>query len=344
MKFQPPIPEPDSSAMQAAVYTAYGPPEVLGIETVARPVPGDNDILVRVRAAAVNATDVIFRRGRPLIARATVGFFKPKKKIPGEVFSGVVAAVGRKVRRFKTGDAVFGSAGEEFGAYAQYKCLPEDGVLAPKPANMSHAEAAAVCDGSLTALFFLRNKAALGPGRKILINGASGSNGTAAVQLAKHFAAHVTGVCSSANVDLVASLGADRVIDYTREEIRHDGNAYDTVFDAVGKCSFSRCRKVLTSDGIYLTTVLTPAIVLQAIWTSRFSRQKAAIAFAGLQPAGERTKDLHLIRDLIEAGRLKAVIDRRYPLEQIAEAHRYVEKGHKKGSVVLILEKARISN
>jgi NADPH:quinone reductase-like Zn-dependent oxidoreductase len=225
-----------------------------------------------------------------------------------------------------------------FGAYAEYKCMPEGGALAIKPTNMSFEEAASVPNGALTALPFLRDKGKIQNGQTVLIYGASGSVGAAAVQLAKYYATEVTGVCSTANLEWVKSLGADQVIDYTQEDFTENGKTYDIIFDTVGKCSFSKCKGSLTDDGIYLATVPTPVIMLQAIWPVKSGSKKVTFVAAGLRPAREKIKDLVFLTELIEAGKIKPVIDRCYPLEQIAEAHRYVEKGHKKGNVVITVE------
>jgi NADPH:quinone reductase-like Zn-dependent oxidoreductase len=253
----------------------------------------------------------------------------------GTSLAGEIEAVGKDVNRFQPGDQVFGTTAPDFGTYAEYTCLPEDGVLAIKPANISYEEAAAICDGTFTALPILRDEGDLQPGQRVLINGASGAVGSFAVQLAKQFGAEVTGVCSSANLELVKSLGADHVIDYTTADFTHSDQTYDLIFDAVGKSSFSRCKKVLAPGGIYLTIVISMAIFPQMLWTSLAGSKKAKIAFTGLRSTAEKVKDLALIKELVEAGRLKATIDRRYPLEQIAEAHGYVEQGHKKGNVVI---------
>jgi len=266
------------------------------------------------------------------------GFRKPRNKILGHELAGEIESVGKEVKLFRKADQVFGSTGLGSGTYAEYICLPEDGVLVIKPANMTFEEAAAVPSGALTALPFLRDKANIQSGQKILINGASGSVGTYAVQLAKYFGAEVTGISSTVNLELIKSLDADEVIDYTKDDFTKNGQTQDIIFDAVGKSSFSRCKNLLKHRGIYLTTVLTPAILLQMLWTSKIGNKKAMIAFTGLRPAIEKTKDLIFFKELIEAGKIKSVIDRRYPLEQTAEAHRYIEKGHKKGNVVITLE------
>ena len=230
---------------------------------------------------------------------------------------------------------MFGTAGTGFGAHAEYLCLGEAGVVASKPTTLSYEEAVAICDGALTALVFLRDEAHIQRGHKVLIYGASGAVGAASVQLARDFGADVTGVCSTANAAMVQSLGADTVIDYTAEDFTTNGQTYDIIFDAVGKSSFSRCKGSLTPGGVYLATVPTPAILLQTVWTARTGRKKAIFTTAGLK---QTKANLVFLSDLVEAGKLQAVIDRRFPLEHMAQAHRYVEKGHKKGSVVITVE------
>ena len=323
--------------VKAVVYHRYGSPDVLGLEEVAKPTPGDDEVLIRIHAAAVTAADCAIRNG-DFTARLAFGLIRPRKTILGTEFAGEIEAVGKDVERFREGDQVFAANGAGFGAHAEYICLPEDGALASKPVNVTYEEAAAICEGALTALPFLRDKGKIQSGQEVLINGASGSVGTSAVQLAKYFGAEVTGVCSAANLGLVRSLGADRVIDYTREDFTNSGRTYDIIFDAVGKSSFSRCKNSLKQGGIYLSTVPTPAILLQMLWTSKIGGKKAMIAFTGLRPPGEQAKDLVLLKELVEAGKIRAVIDRRYPLDQTAEAHRYVGKGHKKGNVVITVE------
>ena len=256
------------------------------------------------------------------------GFLKPRNPILGQELAGEIEAAGRDVTRFKPGDQVYGM--DMFGAYAEYKCMPENGALAIKPANMSYAEAASVPNGALTALPFLRDKGKIQGGQTVLIYGASGSVGAAAVQLARYYGAEVTGVCSTANLELVRSIGAEQVIDYTQEDFTENGRTYDIIFDTVGKCSFSECKGSLTDEGIYLATVPTPVMMLQALWPAKSGSKKVKFIAAGLRPAREKIKDLDFLTELIEAGKLKPVIDRCYPLEQIAEAHRYVGRGIKK--------------
>ncbi len=320
--------------MKAIVYTKYGSPDVLQFKDIEKPTPKDNEILIRVYETIVTPTDIANRTGDPFMIRFFSGLLRPKH-IPGSDLAGVIESVGKDVTIFKKGDQVFGSASPATGAHAEYICLPDKGVVALIPGNMNFEGTAGICDAAMTALTFLREEANIQSGQKILIKGASGSVGTFAVQLAKHFGAEVTGVCSSANVELVKSLGADKVIDYTQEDFTKNGQFYDIVFDAVGKSSFPHCKSSLKHGGIYLTTVPTLAIILQMLWTSKIGSKKAVFAATGLNQSREK---LDFLKELLEEGTIKSVIDRRYPLEQIAEAHSYVEKGHKKGNVVITLE------
>ena len=320
--------------MKAIVCTKYGPPEVLQLQEVEKPVPKDNEVLIKVHAATATTAGLQGRTGKPFFARLVTGLTKPKKNILGIELAGEIEAVGVDVKLFKEGDQVFGMTGVALGAYAEFKCMPEDGALLIKPANRTYEQSVAVVEGGLTALNFLRNKANIHSGQKVLINGASGSVGTASIQVAKYFGADVTGVCSTTNLELVKSLGADMVIDYTKEDFTKNGQTYDIIFDTVGKSSFSRCKGSLKQKGIYLDSAGV-ATLLPMLWTSMFGSKKAVISATYLRPASEITKDLIFLKELIETGKIKSVIDRRYPLEQMAEAHRYVEKGRKKGNVVI---------
>ncbi len=323
--------------MKAAIYTKYGSPDVLKLKEVEKPTPQDNEVLIKIHATTVTAVDSIFRRGNQIAARLFTGPLKPKMATLGSELAGEIVAIGKDVTQFKVGDQIFGTTAD-FGAHAEYICLPEDAALIKKPENMTYKEAAALCD--ITALPFLRDGGNIKPGQKILINGASGGIGTVAVQLARRLGAEVTGVCSSANVELVKSLGADEVIDYARADFTQNGKTYDIIFDTVGKSSFSHSKRVLKAGGVYLTPVISLPLLLQMLWTSIIGSKKAKIVFAGLRPASEQIKDLTFLRELFEAGQLKAVIDKTYPLEQIAEAHRQVDKGHKRGSLVITVEHA----
>ena len=312
--------------MKAIIYTKYGPPEVLQLKEVDKPTPKDNEVVIRIFATTVTSGEPKMRSADPFVVRFFAGFLKPKKTILGTELAGEIEAVGRAVQLFKVGDKVFGSAGMSFGAYAEYVCLPEDGVLAIKPANMSYQEAASVPFGALSALYFLR-KADIQSGQKVLIYGASGSLGTYAVQLAKYYGAEVTGVCSTTNIEMVTSLGAKTVIDYTKGDFTNTDDTFDVIFDTVGKTSFSSCKKLLKKKGFFLTAaggLIVPK--LRGLFTSK-------TIIGGI--AKDRAEDLIFIKELIEKGQLKPVIDRTYPLEQIVEAHGYVEKGHKKGNVII---------
>lgn len=304
--------------MKAVVYTKYGPPEVLHLTELVKPTPKDNEVLIKVYATTAHIGDTRMRSftvppGMWLFARLFLGVFGPKRQVLGMELAGDVESVGKNVTRFKPGDPVFASTSSvNFGGYAEYKCIPEDGMLAIKPNNLTYEEAAAAPNGMVTALRCLR-KANIQPKQKVLIYGASGSVGTNAVQIAKHhFGADVTGVCSSANVELVKSLGADAVVDYTREDFTERGQTYDVIFDSVGKLAPATGKQALKPTGVYLNV----------------------IADSG---RGEKIEEFLAVKRLIEEGKLRPVIDRSYPLEQIVEAHRYVDQGHKKGHVVIVV-------
>lgn len=314
--------------MKAMVYEKFGPPEVLQLKEVPKPIPNDNEVLIRVYASAVTIEEPGWRK-----SPGFNGIFKPRNPILGEEFAGEIEAVGQAVTKFKPGEAVFGI--DSFGAHAEYKCIAETKALVLKSDNISFEEAAAIPNGALTALPFLRDKGNIRSGQKVLINGASGSVGSAAVQLAKHFGAQVTAVCSKDNLEWVKALGADQVVDYTREDFTENGEAYDIIFDAVGKRSFSECKRSLTESGVYLTTVPSAGVMLKAILPVGNTGKTEKFLAAGLRPPGEKARDLAFLAELIEAGQFKAVIDRRYPLEELAEAHRYVAQRHKKGNVVI---------
>lgn len=324
--------------MKAVVCTRYGPPEVLQLHEVAKPTPRHNEVLIRIHATVVTAGDCkVSLRGQPFFSRVVTGRFAtglrtPRTTIFGFELAGEIEAVGRDVTRYKKGDMIFGGTTLRLGAHAEYICLPEDGPIAIKPTNMAYEEAAAIVEGAMTALPCLRDLAKIQKGQQVLIIGASGSTGTAAVQLARYFGAEVTGVCSTVNLELVKSLGADRVIDYTQEDFTQNGQTYDVIFAIAGNSTFSRCRDSLKPEGVYLTDKPTLAVIPHIL---KLNRKRAILAYTGVRSASAKCKDLAFIRELIEAGKLKVVIDRCYPLEQIVEAYRYVEKGHKKGNVVI---------
>jgi NADPH:quinone reductase-like Zn-dependent oxidoreductase len=322
--------------MKAIVQTAYGPPEVLQFKEVVKPTPKHNEVLIKVYATTVTAGDSRLRGLNfpilPRLPQRMIGFIKTNK-IPGMELAGEIESVGNDVTLFRKGDQVFASTGIYTGSYAEYVCLPEDGQVALKPTNMTYEEAAAVPIGGLTALWFLRDKGNIQNGHKVLINGASGSIGTFAVQLAKYYGAEVTGVCSTTNLEFVKSLGADKVIDYTKKDFTESGETYDIILDAVSKSSFSRCKSSLKPRGFYLVTVPSLASILQMLWTSKVGSKK--VIFGG---EGGKTENLVFLKELIDSEKIKSVIDRIYPLEQTAEAHKYVDKGHKKGNVVITME------
>lgn len=320
--------------MKAVVYTKYGPPDVLQIKELEKPTPKAKEILIKTHATTVTSGDWRARSlavpvGFGLIARLIFGVFRPRQPILGTELAGEVEAVGKNVSKFKVGDQVFAFGGIGMGCYAEYKCMPEDGAVARKPPNLTYDEAAALSFGGTTAVdFFRRGK--LRRGEKVLINGASGGVGTAAVQLAKHFGADVTGVCSTANVALVRSLGATQVIDYTQEDFTKNGETYDVIVDTAGTAPFSRSKDSLKKRGRLLLVLGGLPDMLMAPWVSLASGKKVIAV-----PASERVEDLRFLAELAVAGKYKPVIDRHYPFEQIAKAHRYVETGHKKGNVVI---------
>ena len=318
--------------MKAVIYEQYGLPEVLQLKEIEKLVPKSNEVLIKVYASAVNSGDVRLRKADPFAVRLMVGLVRPKLKVLGIVFAGIIEDVGSKVTLFKKGDQVYGTSVKTFGAYAEYLCLPQDGVMAKKPANLSYEEAAVIPFGGTTALHFLK-KANIQKGQSILIYGASGAVGTSAIQLAKYFGAEVTAVCSTTNMALVKSLGADRVIDYTKTDFSKEEIAYDIILDAVGKSIFSNCIKSLQKNGYYLRMVhMSFSPLIKGLWITLTSQRKV---IGGVTK--ETSEDLVFLNQLIEAGQLKPVIDKSYPLEQIAEAHRYVDRGHKKGNVSITI-------
>lgn len=317
--------------MKAIVYTKYGSPNVLQLKEIEKPEPKHNEILIRIKATAVNSGDIRLRKADPFAVRLFFGLFKPKINILGGVFSGEIESIGSEVQRFKEGDEVFGHTDMSFGTYAGYKCFPENGSIALKPTTISHQEAAVIPFGGVTALHFLK-KANIQQGQTVLVFGASGAVGTAAVQLAKHFGAIVTGVCSTANIDLVQSLGADKVIDYTQEDFTKNGETYDVIFDTVNKISISDSLQSLNSYGTLILSAAGLKEMFEANWKLITSSKKIKVVTGIISHSAE---DINFLKTLIEAGQLKPVIDRTYSLEQMKDAHTYVEKGHKKGNVAI---------
>jgi len=323
--------------MKAIVCTKYGSPEVLQLKEVEKPIPKNNEILVKIYAIPIATEDPLQRKGKPYFTRIFLGFAKPKKNILGAEFAGKIEAVGKDVKLFKKGDQVFGHSGFSLGCYAEYVCIHEEGLLLIKPPNITNEEAAPIC-ASMAAWNFLKAMANIQRGQKVLINGASGSVGSAAVQIAKAFGAKITGVCSTPNMEFVKSLGVDKVIDYSKEDFTKNGQIYDIIFDVAGKSTFSQCKNSLKKRGIYLCPVLKLSILLQMFWTKMFSSKKVMFSATGLQSLPKRLSSLKEIVKLFEAGQLKIKIGKIYHLEQIAEAHRYIEKGHKKGNVIIIMK------
>jgi NADPH:quinone reductase-like Zn-dependent oxidoreductase len=323
--------------MRAIVYERYGPPEVLQLKKVEKPTPKDNEVLIKIHATTVTSGDwrvrsLIVPTGFKLIIRLVFGVFKPKQPILGSELAGVIESIGKDVHKFQIGDQVFAFSDAAMGCYAEYKCMPEDGAIALKPANLSYEEAAALSFGGTTALDFLR-RGKLQIGEKVLVNGASGGVGTAAVQLAKHFGAEVTAVCSAANIELVRSLGANRVIDYTQEDFTQNGELYDVIIDTTGTAPFSRSKVSLQQKGRLLMVLAGLPDMLQTLWILMTSSKKVV---AG--PVASGAADLRFLAELAAAGEFKPVIDRCYPFEQMVEAHRYVDTGRKQGNVVVTLE------
>lgn len=328
--------------MKAITYTEYGSPDVLQLREIAKPAPKDGEILIRIRATRVNYGDMLARKfgsittkefNMPgiflLPTRLEFGIRKPKKYILGSEFSGEVESVGKDVKRFKVGDAVFGYRGPSFGAYAEYLCMPESGLVTHKPANMSFEEAALIPYGALTALSHFK-KVSIQPGQKVLIIGASGGIGSAGMQLAKYFGAEVTGVCGTAKLEFVKALGADKIIDYTKENVTQSGEKYDLIYDILGKSSFEKCQSILTPKGILLYASFKVKQLIQMMQTSKSTGRKVICTFSS-----ENLDDLNFIKGLVEAGKYKTLIDKRFPLEETAEAHRYYESGKNTGNVVI---------
>jgi len=322
--------------MKAMVAIGYGSPDVLRLMEVDKPMPKENEVLVKVHASSATQADSQMRTGKPYIARLFTGIKKPKNAIPGTGFSGEVETVGDKVQSFKPGDNVFGETTLGFSTNAEYVSVPENSVILHLPDSMSYMEASTICDGHLTSINFLKNIAHIAPGQKILVNGASGSLGSAAVQLAKYMGAEVTGVCSTRNVGLVKSLGADFVVDYTKEDFALQNKQYDVIYDTIGKLSFRKCKNALTPKGLFLSPVLKFSLIIQMLTTSFIGSKKAKFGATGLSSDTELRQLLEALVEIFKEGKIGTVIDRRFPLEKLEEAHRYIATGHKKGNVVII--------
>lgn len=320
--------------MKAVIYKKYGPPEVLQLVEIEKPIPAKNEVLIKIKATSVTNADCFMRRADTFFSRIVLGIFKPKNRyqILGTEFSGIIELVGKDVKEWKSGDEIFGFRGFGTGCYAEYKCMLSSGSLAKKPMNITYEEAASMVDGATTALFFLKYKAKIKSGQKVLINGASGSIGSFAVQLSKYFNTEVTGVCSTKNMEMVKALGADKVIDYTKEDFIQRNESYDIIFDTVSKNSFSKCKSVLTPNGQYIDTAVSFTRIMQSLWTKWLSKKKLIFGMSV-----NKTEALNFIKGLVENGKLKTIIDGYYTLEQITEAHAYVESGHKKGNIVIKL-------
>jgi len=321
--------------MKAVLVTKYGGPEVLQVQEVPTPTIGENEVLIRIHAAAINNTDPVFRKGEPFISRLFTGLLKPKQSIPGDVLAGEIAEIGKSVTKFKVGEHVFGYSTDTLGAHAEYKCLPEDSAIINIPENINYTEAAGIVDGGHTALVFLRDKGKISNTQKILIYGASGSVGTAAIQIALSYGAEVIGVCSTQNLEMVKALGAKRVIDYTKIDFTQEDEIYDIIFDAVAKKSFSQCEKALSENGVYLTTFPTPSVLFKGLFQSKAKGKRALFVAAGMKSVIHKIENLHYLSELIINNQLKTIIDREYSMNDIEEAHKYVETGHKKGNVVI---------
>lgn len=325
-----------TKTMKATVAIRYGSPDVLRFQEVEKPTPMAHEVLVSVKTASATRADTMMRTGKPYIARLFVGISKPKKAIPGTGFAGIVEQVGKDVTNFNVGDHVFGETAFGFSTNAEYLTISENGVILHMPENLDFPEAASFCDGHLTSYNFLKEIAQVKPGQKVLINGASGALGTSAIQIAKFMDAHVTAVCSGRNTGLVKSLGADEAIDYQQKDFTRTNNKYDYVYDTIGKSSFSECKAILSEKGVYLSPVLKFALLLQMIKTSLYGQKKARFEATGANKEEKLRQMLAAVLEIYKAGKLKTIIDRQFPLEKVAEAHRYIDAGHKKGNVVII--------
>lgn len=325
-----------SDKMKAMVATGYGSPEVLQLQEIKKPYPNANEVLVKVMTASATTADTLMRTGKPYISRLFLGLNKPKKSIPGTGFSGTIESIGENVLNFNIGDRVFGGTFLDFGTNAEYLTISEKGVILVMPENLSFTEAANFCDGHITSLNFLKEIAQLKRGQKILINGASGALGNAAVQIAKYLGASITAVCSGKNAGLVKSLGADAVIDYQKEDFTKSKVKYDIVYDTIGKSSFRKCKGILKEKGIYLSPVLKFSLLLQIIITKFIGRKKVMFQATGTNSIPKLKSLLIELTEMYKNGNLKIVLDRQFPLEKLTQAHKYIESGHKKGNIVIV--------
>ncbi|MFT6167475.1 MAG: NADPH:quinone reductase-like Zn-dependent oxidoreductase [Vicingaceae bacterium] len=324
--------------MKTVIAEQYGGPEVLTIQNVAIPTPKSNEILIKIKATSVTRASGMMREGKPYFGRLFIGLTTPKVKTPGTDLAGIVTAVGSSVTRFNVGDKVMAETGLNYGAYAEYICLPDDGLIIHQPANVSPEEATGILDGASTALAFLTDQVEIKKGDKVLINGASGGIGTAAIQLAKKFGADVTAVCSGKNKALVKDIGADQVFDYTKNELESSSDLYDVIFDTVGTLSYAKSKRNLKENGVYMTPVLSMSVLLNMMFVSPFSQKKLKFDATGMRKKELQMRDLIEIGNLLATNKLKTVIDKVYALNQIQEAHAYVDTGRKRGNVILINE------
>lgn len=323
--------------MKAVYCSKYGAPEVLEVREIEKPSPKENEVLVKVKSASITTADSMIRRGIPFYGRFFLGLFRPKHPVMGTGFSGEVVEKGKQITQYKLGDFVVGETVLNFGANAEYVVIEEDGIIAVKPDNISFQQAAPICDGPLTSFNFLKNLGNIKKGDKVLVNGASGSLGTAAVQLAKHFGAIVTGVCSSSNIELVKSLGADEVINYKNQDFTKVQGRYDLVYDTIGTSSYSDCKRILKPKGIYMSPVLSMKLLYDMIRTSIMKKKRAKFSATGILKTSELKAMLKEITQLMQAEALKMVIDREYSMERVVEAHTYIDSGRKKGNIVLVI-------
>ena len=321
--------------MKIVTREKYGSPQVLKLKCTNRPKPQPNEVLIKIKSSAVTRADTLMRKGKPKFARLFLGVFKPKVELMGTGFSGDIVAIGKGSKLFKVGDAVFGESTLHFGANAEYICISEEALLLKKPKQLGYKEASTICDGPLTSLNFLDRLGGLQSNQYVLINGASGSLGMAAIQLAKQMGAYVVGVCSTTNLALVKALGADQVIDYTTTDFTSLDHSFDLIYDTVGKSSFSACKNILKPNGKYLSPVLSLNLLRYSLYTSLIGRKKALFSATGMLPKEAQIHLLKALLQVVKENKLNIKIDRTYTLEEIVEAHAYVEKGHKKGNVVI---------